>query len=74
MWQTDNNKLTKIFTFADFASALNFVNKIGQLAESANHHPDIELSYGKVVVHLSTHETGGVSDKDEKLAKEIDKI
>lgn len=72
MWNDNNNKLTKTFSFADFQTALAFVNKVGELAERANHHPDIELSWGKVVIHLSTHSAGGITDKDQQLAKEID--
>jgi 4a-hydroxytetrahydrobiopterin dehydratase len=72
MWKKDNNQLTKIFTFQDFESALVFVNQVGELAEAAQHHPDIELSWGRVVIHLTTHSEGGVTEKDTKLAKEID--
>lgn len=69
-----DNQLVKKFEFTDFKSALLFVNKVGQLAEQAQHHPDIELSWGKVVVRLSTHSAGGVTDKDEKLAERIDEL
>lgn len=74
MWQEKNDELFRSFSFKDFKTALDFVNKVGALAESANHHPDIELSWGKVGVHLSTHNEGGVTQKDKRLAKEIDKI
>lgn len=74
MWTEQNNSLTREFTFADFKSALDFVNKIGAAAEAANHHPDIALSWGKVVVTLSTHDADGVTDKDHNLADAIDKI
>jgi 4a-hydroxytetrahydrobiopterin dehydratase len=74
MWQEINNELTKTFTFEDFKSALEFVNKIGAIAEEEQHHPDIELSWGKVVVHLSTHSAGGVTEKDHALAQRIDEL
>jgi len=74
MWNNSNNELVKTFTFEDFKSALEFVNKVGRLAETAQHHPDIELSWGKVVIHLSTHSEGGVTEKDTELAKEIDNL
>lgn len=74
MWKEIDNQLVKTFKFADFKSALEFVNKVGQLAEEAQHHPDIELSWGKVVIHLTTHSEGGVTDKDTVLAKEIDNL
>lgn len=74
MWQEANNELQRSFSFPDFKAALVFVNKVGDLAEQANHHPDIELSWGKVVVHLSTHSEGKVTEKDRQLAKEIDTL
>jgi 4a-hydroxytetrahydrobiopterin dehydratase len=74
MWQEINNELTKTFTFEDFKSALDFVNKIGAIAEEEQHHPDIELSWGKVVVHLTTHSAGGVTEKDHALAQRIDEL
>lgn len=74
MWQTSNNQLTKTFTFPDFVSALAFVNKVGALAEEANHHPDIALSYGKVVISLTTHSQKKVTDKDHALAQRIDEL
>lgn len=74
MWQETNNKLTKTFTFDDFKASLEFVDKIGAVAEEEQHHPDIELSWGKVVVHLSTHSAGGVTEKDRALAERIDTL
>jgi 4a-hydroxytetrahydrobiopterin dehydratase len=74
MWEEVSNQLVKTVTFPDFKSALAFVNQVGELAEQANHHPDIELSWGKVVIRLSTHSAGGVTDKDRQLAKEIDAL
>ncbi|MDQ5886197.1 MAG: 4a-hydroxytetrahydrobiopterin dehydratase [Patescibacteria group bacterium] len=74
MWQEINNELTKTFVFEDFKSALDFVNKVGAIAEEEQHHPDIELSWGKVVVHLSTHSAGGVTEMDRKLAERIDEL
>lgn len=74
MWQEENNSIYKEFKFSDFKSALEFVNKIGELAEEQNHHPDIELGWGRVKVTLSTHSEGGVTEKDKTLANFIDKI
>lgn len=74
MWSEANNKISKEFSFEDFISALLFVNKVGALAEKANHHPDIELSWGKVIITLSTHSKNKVTAKDLQLAKEIDKL
>lgn len=74
MWQEADNQLTHSFDFPDFKTALAFVNKVGAAAEAANHHPDIQLGWGKVVVSLTTHSAGKVTDKDKQLAKEIDTI
>lgn len=74
MWNEEDNTLRKEFTFDDFKSALEFVNKVGALAESANHHPDIQLGWGKVKISLTTHSAGGVTEKDRDLAKQIDQL
>ncbi|MCA9344216.1 4a-hydroxytetrahydrobiopterin dehydratase [Candidatus Saccharibacteria bacterium] len=72
MWKEENNTLIKEFKFPDFISALAFVNKVGELAEEANHHPDIELSWGKVIIKLTTHSEGRVTERDKKYANKID--
>ncbi len=74
MWKEEGNTLTQEFKFEDFKAALKFVNKIGELAEQLNHHPDIELGWGRVKVSLTTHSQGGVSDKDRELAEKIDNV
>lgn len=74
MWIETNDKISKEFTFDDFKSALEFVNKVGSLADKANHHPDIELGWGKVKITLTTHSEKKVTQKDVQLSQEIDKI
>lgn len=66
-----DKKIRKIFTFPDFKSAIAFVNKIGEIAESEGHHPDLQLSWGRVVVELTTHAIGGLSENDFILAAKI---
>ena len=66
--------LMREFEFSDFASALAFTNKIGELAEQHNHHPDISLSWGLVKVWLTTHSEHAITDKDHELAKLIDQL
>lgn len=75
-WINENNSLVRVFTFGNFVEAVDFVNKIVPLAEKLGHHPDIEIfSYKKVKVKLTTHDAGNkVTEKDIKLAKEIDNI
>ncbi len=74
MWQESNNSLNKSFNFPDFKTALEFVRIVGGLAEDMNHHPDIELSWGKVEIHITTHSANGVTEKDHELADKIDQI
>ena len=69
-----DNKIQREFIFKDFLSAFNFIKEIADLAESLNHHPDIFKSYNKVIISLTTHDLGGVSKKDFKLAMEIDNL
>jgi 4a-hydroxytetrahydrobiopterin dehydratase len=75
-WKEENNKLVREFEFENFKEALDFVNKVGALAEGANHHPDILLhDYKKVLVSLSTHSEGSiVTEKDRELASSINEI
>jgi len=74
-WKEVSNSITKEFIFDDFAQALAFVNKVGVLAESANHHPDILIhDYKKVAITLTTHSEGQVTDKDTNLAENIDAL
>ena len=74
MWQEKDDTLAKEFKFIDFKSALDFVNKVGDLAEKADHHPGIELGWGRVKISLTTHSEGKISDKDRNLAAKIDKL
>lgn len=74
-WQVINqHHLEKEFSFKDFKEALDFTNKVGQLAESEGHHPDIYLSWGKVQIALWTHKINGLSESDFILAAKIDHI
>lgn len=68
------SRLRREYTFEDFAQALEFVNRVGSLAEEAQHHPDIALSWGKVSVVLSTHSLGGLTTKDFMLANKIERL
>lgn len=66
--------LSKQMAFPDFASALEFVNRIGELAEAEGHHPDIQLSWGKVGIEIFTHKIDGLTESDFVLAAKIDKL
>jgi len=69
-WQLAENELVRTFELPNFHKALAFVNQIGELAEAANHHPDINLhSWNKVTITLTTHSSGGLTQKDFELAQ-----
>lgn len=68
----DEHHLEKEYRFTDFKSALAFTNRVGALAEEEGHHPDILLSWGKVVIQLWTHKINGLSESDFILASKID--
>ncbi len=70
----DGRWLIKQFKFSDFVEAMNFANKITPIAEREGHHPDVHISYGKVVVELSTHAIKGLSENDFILASKIDAL
>ena len=73
-WRVESGELTRTFTHKDFRAALAFVNKVGDLAEQAGHHPDIDIRYNKVRLALVTHDAGGLTAKDFGLAGEVDKL
>lgn len=74
MWKTENDRLTKTFEFNNFSEALQFVNKIGEIAENKKHHPDILLrDYKFVDISLTTHDDGNkITEKDVELSQLID--
>jgi len=71
-WQRAGGEITRTYRFEDFRAALAFVNRVGELAERAGHHPDIDIRYGTVRLALTTHDAGGLSAKDFELARAID--
>lgn len=73
-WTLGNSAITREFIFKDFAMAMQFVNKVADLANSEDHHPNIHISYNKVKLELSTHKIGGLSMNDFILAAKIDRI
>ena len=72
-WEEEGGALRRDFRFQDFSEALAFVNRVGELAEQANHHPDIDIRWNTVTLRLSTHSAGNVvTDKDRDMAERID--
>lgn len=68
----EGTRLTRYFKFKNFARALSFTNALGKLAEEEGHHPDFELGWGYVVVHIQTHSINGLSENDFILAAKTD--
>jgi len=74
-WKIVNqHHITRTFTFPDFKQALDFVNRVGALAEEQGHHPDILLTWGKAEITLWTHKVGGLSESDFIMAAKIDQL
>jgi 4a-hydroxytetrahydrobiopterin dehydratase len=73
-WKHLGDAIHKDFTFPGFTAAIAFVNRIADLAIEAGHHPDLEIHYSRVVVSLSTHDAGGVTQRDVDLASRIDTV
>jgi 4a-hydroxytetrahydrobiopterin dehydratase len=72
-WKLQAGKLVREWTFKDFLEAMAFVNRVAELAESAGHHPDIDVRYNKVLLGLVSHDAGGITTRDTAMATEIDK-
>lgn len=72
MWSEDETGLHSRFAISPFAEGLAFVNRVGQLAEEADHHPDLVLRYTEVQVHLISHDVGEVTKRDHDLAAQIE--
>lgn len=71
-WAGDAMAIRKTYNFPDFLGAIAFVNRAANLAEQAQHHPDIDIRYSRVTVALSTHDAGGVTRKDIDLARALE--
>ncbi len=73
-WQRNGLAIQRVFRFADFKEAMKFVNKIADAAEQANHHPDIDIRYKTVTMALVSHDSGGVTQRDVRMAGIINGI
>jgi 4a-hydroxytetrahydrobiopterin dehydratase len=73
-WHLENGSLARNFSFADFREAMSFVNSVAAIAERVGHHPDIDIRYSKVNLSLSSHDAGGITERDFSLAGEIGKV
>jgi 4a-hydroxytetrahydrobiopterin dehydratase len=73
-WQRQGDALVREFRFKNFREAMAFVNRVAELAEEQRHHPDITIRYNRVQLALSTHEAGGITERDVELARAIDAL
>lgn len=73
-WITNGQAITTSYKFQNFIQAVEFINRLVAPSERAGHHPDLEISYNRVNIHLTTHDAGGITQKDFDLAIEISKI
>ena len=73
-WKKKGLAITRLYQFKDFPAAIKFVNAVARLAEKAQHHPDIDIRWNKVTLTLTTHDQGGITEKDFALAKKCDAL
>jgi 4a-hydroxytetrahydrobiopterin dehydratase len=73
-WQRNGIAIQRVFRFPDFKVAMQFVNKVAEKAEQANHHPDIDIRYNTITMALVSHDSGGVTQRDVRMAEAINKI
>jgi 4a-hydroxytetrahydrobiopterin dehydratase len=73
-WKKRGAVITRTYQFKDFPAAIKFVNAVAKLAEKAWHHPDIDIRWNKVTLTLTTHDQGGLTEKDFALAARFDRI
>ena len=73
-WSRAGEIISRTFVFKDFPAAMKFVNEIAELAEQAQHHPDVDIRWNKVTLALTTHDAGGLTEKDFALARQCDAL
>jgi len=73
-WKRNGNVIERGFQFENFVKAMEFVNHIAEAAEAVNHHPDILISYNRVTLSLVSHDSGGVTQRDIKMATRINEV
>lgn len=73
-WEAENDNLKKHFEFENFADALAFVNRVGEIAERRDHHPDVLFGWGYAEFFITTHDAGGITARDFELAQAIESL
>ena len=73
-WELEGKAITRMIEFEDFMDGIDFVNLLADIAEEAQHHPDISINYTRVTLSLTTHESGGITEEDVELAHRINNL
>lgn len=73
-WTRSDGAIVRVFQLGNFLNAMEFVNKVAVAAEAANHHPDILINYNKVTLTLVSHDSGGVTQRDIRMAAKVNEI
>jgi len=73
-WKLQGRRISRTFIFEDFMQVIRFVNRLAKVAEGMNHHPDMSIKYNKIRLSLTTHDEGGLTSKDFRLAKKINSM
>ncbi len=73
-WRQEDRRITKDFSFSSFKEAMSFVNRVADVAEEIDHHPDFAISYTRVFLSITTHSEGGLTRRDFRLAGRIDAL
>jgi 4a-hydroxytetrahydrobiopterin dehydratase len=73
-WSAHGDTIERVFEFPNFVEAMGFVNRIAEAAEAVNHHPDITINYNKVKLSLTSHDSGGVTQRDLRMAGKINEL
>jgi 4a-hydroxytetrahydrobiopterin dehydratase len=73
-WKLKRNAIERAYEFSDFVQAMGFVNRLAEAAEAVNHHPDITINYNKVKLSLTSHDAGGVTQRDIRMAGRLNEL
>jgi 4a-hydroxytetrahydrobiopterin dehydratase len=73
-WKLENKEISRTYEFPDFLAAIQFVRQVAEKAESAGHHPDIDIRYNKVKLALISHDAGGITNRDMKMARTLNSL
>lgn len=73
-WTRRGGAIVKTYQFKTFPDGIAFIGRVAEVAEAANHHPDIDIRYTKIICSLSTHDSGGITQKDLDLARAMDGV